>query len=450
MKIKFGIGRKCINPEVPISLAGYFNKRMWDKVLDDIEVRVAVFKGDEGEFAFVHFDILSISYPFYCDVLSALQAKYPQFKEENVLISAIHTHTAPDINNCPTSAEYRKFAAERAADALQTAMENMEDGEVYTAMAQDARFQFNRRYWMKDGSVLTNPGKLNPEIDRPEGAIDPQIPIIAIKNSEGIKLLMASIVNHTDTIGGCGVSADWSGFMRRELEPEMAPGAMVMSLIGCAGNINHFDVTTDMDQTCYAEPERIGKGYAETIRKVWNDLTPVKDGKFGFDSAISVSAPREISPEEVRDAQAVMDKYPDVDINAGGDLTSEDLAKKTPVVLKFFAEKLLAIANSTFNPTFRLSLLKFGDDVVIASLPSEPFVEIGLNLRKSIFHGKHCLVCSHGNYNGGGHFIGGYIPNSWNYGRGGYETTPRSSGYSERTADVLLESWRKLAAAQER
>ncbi|MBR1966418.1 MAG: hypothetical protein IKA22_07400 [Lentisphaeria bacterium] len=450
MKIKFGIGRKCINPEVPISLAGYFNKRMWDKVLDDIEVRVAVFKGDEGEFAFVHFDILSISYPFYCDVLSALQSKYPQFKEENVLISAIHTHTAPDINNCPTSAEYRKFAAGCAADALQTAMENMEDGEVYTAMAQDARFQFNRRYWMKDGSVLTNPGKLNPEIDRPEGAIDPQIPIIAIKNSEGIKLLMASIVNHTDTIGGCGVSADWSGFMRRELEPEMAPGAMVMSLIGCAGNINHFDVTTDMDQTCYAEPERIGKGYAETIRKVWNDLTPVKDGKFGFDSAISVSAPREISPEEVRDAQAVMDKYPDVDINAGGDLTSEDLAKKTPVVLKFFAEKLLAIANSTFNPTFRLSLLKFGDDVVIASLPSEPFVEIGLNLRKSIFNGKHCLVCSHGNYNGGGHFIGGYIPNSWNYGRGGYETTPRSSGYSERTADVLLESWRKLAAAQER
>ncbi len=450
MKIKFGIGRKCINPEVPISLAGYFNKRMWDKVLDDIEVRVAVFKGDEGEFAFVHFDILSISYPFYCDVLSALQSKYPQFKEENVLISAIHTHTAPDINNCPTSAEYRKFAAVCAADALQTAMENMEDGEVYTAMAQDARFQFNRRYWMKDGSVLTNPGKLNPEIDRPEGAIDPQIPIIAIKNSEGIKLLMASIVNHTDTIGGCGVSADWSGFMRRELEPEMAPGAMVMSLIGCAGNINHFDVTTDMDQTCYAEPERIGKGYAETIRKVWNDLTPVKDGKFGFDSAISVSAPREISPEEVRDAQAVMDKYPDVDINAGGDLTSEDLAKKTPVVLKFFAEKLLAIANSTFNPTFRLSLLKFGDDVVIASLPSEPFVEIGLNLRKSIFNGKHCLVCSHGNYNGGGHFIGGYIPNSWNYGRGGYETTPRSSGYSERTADVLLESWRKLAAAQER
>lgn len=446
MKINFGIGRKCINPEVPISLAGYFNTRMWDKVLDDIEVRAAVFKSDEGDFAFIHFDILSISYPFYCDVMEALQAKYPQFKEENVLISAIHTHTAPDINNCPTSAEYRKFAAARAAEALDDAMNSIEEGEVFTAMAQDARFQFNRRYWMKDGSVLTNPGKLNPDIDRAEGAIDPQIPIIAIKNTQGIKLLMASIVNHTDTIGGCGVSADWSGFLRRDLEPEMAPNGMVMSLIGCAGNINHFDVSTDMDQTCYGEPERIGKGYAESIRKVWNDLKAVKDGKFSYDSILSVSEPRELDPAEVAEAKAVMEKYPDVDINAGGDLTSEDLAKKTPVVLKFFAEKLLAIANNTFKPRFRLSLLKFGDDVVIATLPSEPFVEIGLNLRKSVFFGKHCLVCSHGNYNGGGHFIGGYIPNSWNYGRGGYETTPRSSGYSVRTSDILLESWRELAA----
>ena len=40
MKIKFGTGRKCINPMVPISLAGYFNVRMWNHIKDDLEVRV--------------------------------------------------------------------------------------------------------------------------------------------------------------------------------------------------------------------------------------------------------------------------------------------------------------------------------------------------------------------------------------------------------------------------
>ena len=82
---------------------------------------------------------------------------------------------------------------------------------------------------------------------------------------------------------------------------------------------------------------------------------------------------------------------------------------------------------------------------VIASLPSEPFVEIGLILRRSIFNDRLCLVTSHGNSNGGKNYGGGYIPNSWNYGRGGYESTPRSSGYSIHTADILLANWRKLA-----
>ena len=158
------------------------------------------------------------------------------------------------------------------------------------------------------------------------------------------------------------------------------------------------------------------------------------------------STPREIDPQELAEAKEIAEKYKDLDINAGGDITSEDLAKKTPVVLKFFAEKLIMQSECKNNPEFRITLLKFGDDTVIATLPSEPFVEIGLILRKSIFFGKHCIAASHGNYNGGKFFISGYIPNSWNYGRGGYESTPRSSGFSVRTADRLLDAWRKLAA----
>lgn len=445
MKIRFGTGRTCINPEMPISLAGYFNKRIWNTVLDDLEVHVLILQGEQEKFAIFHYDLLSISYPFYTDVLNAVREVAPEFNENNVLICAIHTHTAPDINRDPASADYRKFVAGKTAEALKAALNNMEEGELFTAMARDARYQFNRRYWMKDCTVLTNPGKLNPDIDRPEGDIDPEIPLLAIKTSAGLKVLLASIVNHTDTIGGCGVSADWSGVVRRELEPEMAPGAMVITLIGTAGNINHFDVTTDMNQTNSNEPYRIGKGYAESIRKVWNDLTPVEGDGFRFASAEVESTPREIDAAELAEASEIMEKYADLDINACGDLTSEDLVKKTPVVLKYFAENLVTQANCKVNPRFRLTYLKFGDNTVIATLPSEPFVEIGLTLRKSVFAGKHCLVSSHGNYNGGGHYIGGYIPNPWNYGRGGYETTPRSNGYSIHTADRLIAAWRKLA-----
>lgn len=449
MKIKFGLGRECIDPEMPISLAGYFNRRMWDRVLDDIEVRAVVLKSGGEYAAVIQFDLLCVTFRLYKAVAREIaRAKIKNISMKNTLVCAIHTHTAPDINGDPNSDAYIRFAARKAAEALKAAAEELTPGELLGGMTQDARFLFNRRYWMKDGSVVTNPGKLNGEIVRPEGEIDPQIPLLAIRTDAGLALLISSIVNHTDTIGGCGVSADWPGFLRRALEPEMAPGGMVLHLIGASGNINHFDVSTDMDQTCYAEPERIGKGYAETIRKALDTLTPVEGKGLCFSSRKVKSRPREIDPAEIDAAKAVVAKYPEIDVDSPEsvqDLTSEDLAKGTPFALKYFANALLKMAERKDRPEFLLSCIKLGDSAVIASLPSEPFVEIGLALRRSIFRDRLCLVTSHGNYNGGKGYGGGYIPNSWNYGRGGYETTPRSNGYSVRTADLLLANWRKLA-----
>ena len=445
MKIQFGCSSKCINPEIPISLAGYFNRRMWDKVLDDLEVRALVLKDGDETAVILHFDLLAIPVTFYNAVQEAV--KVCGIAPEKILIAATHTHTAPNLSSEPNSAAYREFAAAKAAEALKDALNNMKEGTVYTAQASDCRFQFNRRYWMQDGRVVTNPGKLNPAIVRPEGEIDPEIPVIAIKTSAGIEVLITSAVNHTDTIGGCGVSSDWPGFMRRELAKVMAPGAIHFPMVGTSGNINHFDTRTDMNQTCYAEPERIGKGYAESVIAVLPELKEAPGCGLKIFAAKAVSAPRELDPAEIAEAQAVVDKYPEIDLNAASkvDLTSEDLAKGTPYALKYFANALLKIANNTRNPEFLLTGIKLGDATVIASLPSEPFVEIGLTLRKEIFRNNFCLVTSHGNYNGGEGYFGGYIPNPWNYGRGGYEDTPRSSGYSVRTSGILLDAWRKLA-----
>ena len=449
MKIQFGIGRRCTTPQEPISLAGYFNKRIWDHVLDDLEVRAVVFKDGDKLSAILHFDIISINYKLYGAVREALtKAGLTQFDESNLLVAATHTHTAPDTYGQPNSQAYNEFAAARAAEALADAVNNIQDGELFGGMAADARFIFNRRYWMKAGHVITNPGKLNPDIMRPEGDIDPEIPMLAVKTADGIKLLITSIVNHTDTIGGCGVSADWPGFYRRAVEPKLAPGAMVVPMIGASGNINHFDVSTDMDQTCYAEPERIGKGYAETVLAALDSLTPVTGSGIVVKSRKVVTAPRKIDDAEIAAAQAIVDKYPEIDVdNAGAakDLTSEDLAKGTPFALKYFASHLIRLANNTNVPEFLLTGFMFGDSAVLASLPSEPFVEIGLQVRKGVFKGKLCLVTSHGNRNGGFGYGGGYIPNPWNYGRGGYEDTPRSSGYSTDTAEKLIAGWIELA-----
>lgn len=363
MKINYGIAKRVLNPQVPISLAGYFNKRMWDRVLDDIEVRAIVFRNGDDIAAILHFDLLNMATNVCEAILAELKSRgVTCFSKENVLFSAIHTHTAPDM--CPGahahSEEYRQFVFRQSADALLEAMADMREGELYQGLARDGRFLFNRRYWMKNGAVVTNPGKLNPGIVRPEGDIDPEIPILSIRRNGKDDVILCSIVNHSDTVGGTGVSADWHHFLRTKLMA--ATGAsMVFSLLGASGNINHFDVRTDMDQTNYGEAKRIGLGYAESVEAALDSMTPVKGEGWKLLCGTAESTPREVSPEEIAAARETVQKYADVHFEEGKEFTSEDLAKGAPAVLKYFAERLLIQSENKDPMFFPLVGFAFGE-----------------------------------------------------------------------------------------
>ena len=448
-KLLFGTAHGVITPTMPVSLAGYFNVRMTTGVLDDLEVRALVLKKDGAAFLLLQFDLITVSELLYAELRKAI-ADLTEFGEENILMTATHTHTGPDFRpSCPVDASaYFDFLVKKASEVIHEAASNLREGELAYTLTEDRRFSFNRRYWMKDGSVLTNPGKLNPQIGRPEGETDFDIPIAALIQDGKVQVLLANIVNHTDTIGGTEVSADWAGFMRRTLEKQLGASSMVFPLIGCAGNINHFDVSTDRDQTCYAEAERIGTGYAQTVSMALKNLRPAGDFTMKNLFASAEAGGSDISEREIRAAEKTLKKYADVPDAAGSkiSLTSEDLAKRSPVALKYFASSLLEIAKDRDMRRFRLTGLEMGS-VVIASLPSEPFVEIGLEIRRRIFPDKLCLVLSHGNGTGHVRLGGGYIPNRWNYGCGGYETEPRSNPFERATAEKLIEAWRKAAAA---
>ena len=448
MKIEYGIARRSLNPQLPISLAGYFNARMWDHVLDDVEVRAVVFKQGNHFAGLLHFDLVTVPLYMCNDILQGIrEAGISELTRENLTFSAIHSHTAPEVRSGKSgfNPDYLPFAVKMSVEALCEAFNHLQEGELVCGQTADSRFLFNRRYWMKNGRVMTNPGKLNSEILRPEGEIDPEIPLLGIRHNGELKLLLCSIVNHTDTIGGTGVSADWNGFLRRILEKELGPGSMVCPLIGASGNINHFDVSTGRNQTCYAEAERIGSGYAETLRAAFNTLKPVEGNSMKTVFSEVTVMPRRISEAEIAEARAVVEKFKDTDINAGAAMTSEDLAKGAPAVLKYFAEILLEMADNHEEMHLYLTGIAFGDSAIIASLPSEPFTEIGLALRKGIFADRVCLAATLANGTGSNRNNGGYIPNAWNYGRGGYEDTPRSNPFEPDTAAKILKKWDLLA-----
>ncbi len=445
-KICFGFARRNINPQVEASLAGYFNARMWENILDDLEVRVLVLQQDNLYTAIIQFDLITVNQDIIEDFYMEI-ADIAQLRRENMIVSATHSHTAPETRPGKPgfNPEYTPFVVKQAASALREAISKLQVGTMVCGKTFDDRFAFNRRYWMKDGSVVTNPGKLNPDIDRPEGKTDHDIPLLGIMKDGKIRVLIANIVNHTDTIGGNNVSADWPGFMIKKLQAEMGDGTMLIPLIGCSGDINHFDVSTDKNQTSYAEAERVGNGYADTVIKALDNLKPVNVHSFAVKSCKVSCGPREISDTELAEAKAVLEKYKDIpDEEDGVAFTSEDLAKKAPPVLKYFAQTLIDMASDKTEKVFTLVGIFIGD-VCIVSLPSEPFVEIGLEIKQHIFPDKLTMVVSHSNGTGAMRSGGGYIPNSWNYGRGGYEITPRSNPFSIKTSELLLEGIRSLA-----
>ena len=64
---------------------------------------------------------------------------------------------------------------------------------------------------MKNGSVGWNPGKLNPNIVKPAGPIDPAVPVVYAETLGGQPL--ATYVNfamHLDTTGGMLFSSDYA------------------------------------------------------------------------------------------------------------------------------------------------------------------------------------------------------------------------------------------------
>ena len=439
--LQVGMSRQIITPERGVSLAGYFNPRPNTGVLDDIHVKVVLFKKDSVVTGLVSFELVYANLRMVNDIKSKLKAKGYDFAD-NLIIAATHTHTGPDLRPEKGGLNDKQFAAmeDKAVCAIEEAYANLQDATLEAVKVNNNPCAFNRRYWMKDGTVQTNPGKLNPNIDRPEGPLDDEISVLAVRQNGRLTGIIANICNHNDTVGGNLVSAEWPGRMEKAIRNELGQDVPVLTMIGCSGNINHFDVSNNNDQTCYAEACRIGNIYGEIVVGMLDILEPVEVDKIQVDSSDFVIPFQFISDERVADAKATIERIGDV--SADEDMTSEGIAAGVGAVAKMFAEQLVEFADkcSGKSRTFKLVNIKMGKDLMFLSAPGEPFTEAGLHVKEhSPF--KYNFISSYGNG------TCGYMCMPDCYERGGYEILPVVGGGPERdTLMRLMDAWDELVS----
>ena len=437
--LQVGISKQIITPERGVSLAGYFNPRPNTGVLDDIHVKAVLFKKDNVVSGLVSFELIYTTLRLVEEVTAGLKAKGYDFAD-NLIMAATHTHTGPDLRPDKGGLNDKQFSSivNKAVCAIEEAYVNMRESTLEAAKTNNNPCAFNRRYWMKDGSVQTNPGKLNPNIDRPEGPVDDEFSVLAIKQDGRIVGLITNLCNHNDTVGGDLVSAEWPGRMERTIQTEMNYDVPVIQFNGCSGNINHFDVSTDMDQTSYAEACRIGEIYGKIACGLLDKLEPVEIDKISVDSMDFEIPYQVISDERVAEARATIERIGNV--SSDEDLTSEGIAAGSGAVAKMFAEQLLDFKEkcSGKSRTFKLMNIKLGKDLMFISAPGEIFTEAGLDI-KSKSPAKYNFVIAYA--------MGscGYMCMPECYSRGGYEILPVvNGGPREDTIVRLMEAWGEL------
>ncbi|MBO5792504.1 MAG: hypothetical protein J6S54_08530 [Lentisphaeria bacterium] len=431
--VRTGFASQIITPPREFPLAGYFNKRPNRGVYDDLFVKVLLVEKEGVTGGFVVYDLCGSSPDFFNALRSAAKKAGLDFAD-NLMISCTHTHTGSEIRR-DIDAQKQTYIDEiiaKTVTALKEAAANMRESSFEAASVNSNPYAYVRRFWMKSGKVITNPGKCNPDIVKPDGDYDRTISAVAVKQEGRIAAILVNLANHGDTIGGDFVSADWFGRMEREIQYQLCEDVPVMTLTDCSGDINHFDVTTLRNQTNYNEALRIGRGYGQIICELLKKLEKVDDSELSFKKTIFKMAYRTVTAQQLADARKVLETIPEASLDNRGDMTSEDLAKGDATVLRMFAQRLLGCeGNEGKFQECELLALTLSKDLAFITLPGEPFNGVAQGIRAASPY-KRTLIATLAQGKCG------YIPMPESFERGGYETEPFATSPEVDTAPKLI------------
>jgi neutral ceramidase len=395
---------------------------------DPIHAKAIVFESGGTKAAIVSCDLTSI--PVHITAAARAHAgKITGVPPENVMITATHTHTGPNLrprfyqNASPTQKKvaeaYLARLPQLMAESVQQAEKALTEARLQAAIGQVPDVAFNRRFLMKDGTVVSNPGKGQDEllvnVVRPAGPTDPSLPVLYAESVAGAKPL-ATVLNfamHLDTTGGLEYSADYPYQISKILADVKGPEMLTHFTIGAAGNINHYyllDPKKPRRTKGFQEAARIGTLVAAEVVRTYQRLQPI------------TTAPLKVSREVLR---------------------LLILEEKAPVLAKQFGNKpefddgemMVKLVDGKYTFEAEVMVITVGDELAFVGLPGEMFVELGFAVKQgSPYQFTFINTLANGAI--------GYVANRKAYREGGYgasyATTRSNPGSGEALVDSAL------------
>lgn len=243
-------------------------------VHDPINIKAMVFEDRGVKVALVTCDLTSIPLHYIIDARKRI-SEISTVPPENVMITAAHVHTGPNLrprNFQKATPEQMKIALEylnrlpdRMAESVKAAEDDLVPARLHAGIGRVEGVQFNRRFVMKNRTVMANPGKAYPplvaEIVRPAGPTDPAMPLLFLDTPDGKPLATAiNFAIHLDTTGGLRYSADIPYSISRILSWVKSLDMMTHFTYAAAGNINHYDL---LRSAASSSCQRLRRGRAD-------------------------------------------------------------------------------------------------------------------------------------------------------------------------------------------
>ena len=388
-----------ITPEEPVLLGGFANRKgLSGKVHRPLTSRCLVIKKENTIACLVVNDLMDVD-PAIIKAIADRIAHMTGISSENILITSIHTHSAPDMEYGRHEANdrYIAHASQRIADNAINTLNDLSGFRFAGIKTGKALCRIN----MARRDVKPEGGGLAYRIGDPDGLRDEEVGILQLSDEDGShKVTLFNYSCHPVTLGyeSLFVSTDYPGSARETVEKRL--GGMAVFVNGAAGDLNPREAHHSDPAVTDRVGEQLGRAVAESRLTENQGETDLKTTA-GF-----ITVP-------FRD-QNITREHIAAEVKRKADDITEFFTWKD--MLKRWESKVYEMIDrgevkSSFR--FRVNAWKIGNTIIFFT-QGELFVKYQIELKK-IFSGYNliCIAYVHG--------IGAYIPTADVFEKKGYE-----------------------------
>ena len=404
-QLKAGFAKTDITPELGVRLGGYgIPERPAEEIHDHLFSSALVLESGETRAAIISLDWLCIMDETAREIKAAV-AEVASVPADNIIVCAIHSHTAPNTMGIPgwgdVEQDYIDSVMPGIIESARLAAENLTPARMGAASVT-SKVGVNRRTFLEDGSFCFD-GNL-------EGSFDPNMTLIRLIAADDKPI--ATLVHYGAhcTAWGLGriVSRDWAGVMIDRIEKQTGSPAMFIN-----GTIGDTGPRTNTRTERGNYSAGVGDGLEAVLEvgyRATDDALKCYDTIKKFDENVKLQAAvadmtipaRSLPPKAEAEAKVA-------------ELESQKDAWGHGKCQYHYWSRVLDAHSKPAEDTVTIEsrIITLGP-VAILTLPGEPFSSISLRLRESSPY-EFTLIVS--NANG----CVAYIPDRQARSLGGYE-----------------------------